>query len=114
MAHRGASYIAPENTLIAFKKAIALGADGIELDVHLSADGIPVVMHDETLDRTTNGKGLIKYYNVCDLESLDAGGWFSDDYAGEAVPTLEQVLKLISDTDMVLNVEMKMGGFFYP
>ena len=76
IAHRGASGLAPENTLAAFKLASALGAQGIELDAHLSADGKPVVIHDSRLNRTTDGKGQVAKFTAADLQSLDAGSWF--------------------------------------
>ena len=83
IAHRGASLQAPENTMPAFRRAIELGADGIELDVHMSADGYLAVIHDETLDRTSNGKGLVKDRTLAELKSLDFGSWFSGDFKGE-------------------------------
>ena len=91
-AHRGASASAPENTLAAFRAAEAAGAAGIELDVHLSADGVPVVIHDETVDRTTDGHGPVAALTLCRLRQLDAGRWFAPAFAGEALPTLEEIL----------------------
>src|SRR5436190_20563712 len=76
IAHRGASGFAPENTLAAFKFALALGADGVELDVQLSADGHPVVIHDSRVNRTTNGTGAVSRLTLDQLQSLDAGSWF--------------------------------------
>lgn len=105
-AHRGASAEAPENTLAAFRRAVEVGADGIELDVHLSADGIPVVIHDETLERTTDGTGPIAAWSVGELRALDAGSWFDGHFAGEAVPTLEETLRLLSGR-LRLNLEVK-------
>lgn len=107
IAHRGASQQAPENTLIAFRKAKADGAHWIEFDVMLSADDEVVVIHDETLERTTNGKG-----NVCDmsldkLQTLDAGSWFSAEFAGEKIPTLRAVIELIEEHRLLANVEIK-------
>lgn len=113
LAHRGASGYAPENTMSAFKKAIEMGADGIELDVHLSKDGHLVVIHDEMLDRTTNGKGMVMNLTLEELKQLDAGSWFSDEFKGEKIPTLEEVLKLIHNTSMILNVEIKAGYRLY-
>jgi glycerophosphoryl diester phosphodiesterase len=105
-AHRGASAVAPENTMVAFRAAEAAGAGGIELDVHLSRDGVPVVIHDETVDRTTDGHGRISELSLVQLRQLDAGGWFSPPFAGEAVPTLEAVFAWAGDR-LRLNVEIK-------
>lgn len=105
-AHRGASAEAPENTLAAFRRAVEVGADGIELDVHLSADGIPVVIHDETLERTTDGTGPVAAWSSGRLQALDAGSWFDEHFAGEAVPTLEETLRLLSGR-LRLNLEVK-------
>jgi glycerophosphoryl diester phosphodiesterase len=105
-AHRGASVEAPENTLAAFAAAEAAGADGIELDVHLSRDGVPVVIHDATVDRTTNGRGAVDRLRLDDLRRLDAGSWFSPQFAGEPVPTLEEVLNW-AEGRLRLNLEVK-------
>lgn len=105
-AHRGASAVAPENTLAAFTAALEAGADGIELDVHLTRDGVPVVMHDETVDRTTNGSGRIRDLSHAEINTLDAGAWFGPDWRGEKVPTLEDVLDGFADR-LKLNVEVK-------
>jgi glycerophosphoryl diester phosphodiesterase len=105
-AHRGASGLAPENTLAAFSLAEQLGADGIELDVHLSRDGVPVVMHDETVDRTTDYRGAIADFSLSTLQTLDAGRWFDRKFAGEPVPTLAEVLSW-ADNRLRLNIEIK-------
>lgn len=105
-AHRGASARAPENTLAAFDLAREDGADGIELDVHLSRDGIPVVIHDETLERTTNGRGAVSSLRASELRRLDAGRWFAPAFAGERIPLLSEVLAWAGE-DMPLNVELK-------
>jgi len=107
-AHRGASAAAPENTLAAFRAAEDAGADGIELDVHLSRDGVPVVIHDETVDRTTDGHGRISSMSVGQLQQLDAGSWFSPAFSGEKVPTLEEVFSWAADR-LRFNVEIKAG-----
>lgn len=91
IAHRGASDEAPENTLAAFERADRLDAD-IEFDVQLSADGVPVVIHDETLDRTTSGRGRVSEHTLRELRALDAGGWFSPRFRGERIPTLLETL----------------------
>ncbi|MFO7984000.1 MAG: glycerophosphodiester phosphodiesterase family protein [Desulfuromonadales bacterium] len=105
-AHRGASAVAPENTIAAFAEAETAGADGIELDVHLSRDGVPVVIHDETLRRTTDGSGLVADFPVAELQRLDAGSWFAPEFAGEAIPTLEEVLDWAAGR-LRINVEIK-------
>jgi len=106
IAHRGFSGTAPENTLIAFQKGIEVGSDMIELDVHLSRDGEIVVIHDETLDRTTNGKGLVVDHTLKELKRLDAGSSFGPQFAGEKIPTLKEVLELAKGRGLV-NIEIK-------
>lgn len=105
-AHRGASRVAPENTLSAFAAALESGADGLELDIHLSRDGVPVVIHDETLERTTDGRGAVVAVTLPQLQKLDAGSWFSAAFAGEAIPTLAEVLKIFGG-QLRLNLELK-------
>jgi glycerophosphoryl diester phosphodiesterase len=92
MGHRGAMGTAPENTMASFKQAVELGVEAIELDVHLSKDGKVVVIHDETVDRTTNGSGEVAELTLAELQALDAGSWFDPKFAGERIPTLEEVL----------------------
>ncbi len=92
VAHRGASGYAPENTFAAFDKAVQMGADYIELDVHRSKDGELVVIHDSTVDRTTDGSGKVGELTVEELRALDAGSWMGDAFAGETIPTLDEVL----------------------
>jgi glycerophosphoryl diester phosphodiesterase len=99
-AHRGARGHAPENTLLAFQLAFALGADGIECDVQRSADGALVVIHDDTLDRTTNGKGRVAAWDLAALRALDAG-------QGQRIPTLSEVLDLACDSGRQVNLEVK-------
>ncbi|HBB29774.1 MAG TPA: hypothetical protein DC000_11135, partial [Clostridiales bacterium] len=101
-AHRGASGYYPENTISSFEGAIKQSADGIELDVHLSKDGYLIVCHDETLNRTTNGKGFIKQYDLYELKQLDAGSWYDKKFKGEKIPLLEEVIDLIKGTKMEL------------
>jgi glycerophosphoryl diester phosphodiesterase len=114
IAHRGASSEAPENTLAAFKQGLEIGADGFEFDVHMSKDGELVVIHDETVDRTTNGSGWIKDMTLSELKALDAGSWFDCSFNKEKIPTLKQVLELISDKSELINIELKSGLVIYP
>jgi glycerophosphoryl diester phosphodiesterase len=104
IAHRGASGTAPENTLAAFRRAVDVGAPMIELDVQLTRDAQVVVLHDDTLDRTTNGRGPAARHTLASLRELDAGAWFDDRFAGERVPTLAEVLAAIP---IAVNVELK-------
>ena len=105
-AHRGFSSHAPENTIPAFLKAVEIGANGIELDVQLSADGEIVVFHDSTLDRTTNGTGKVSESLLSSLKKLDAGSWFSNDYKDVNIPTLQEVFNEIPD-NFLINIELK-------
>ncbi|MDP2952502.1 MAG: glycerophosphodiester phosphodiesterase family protein, partial [Chloroflexota bacterium] len=98
--------MAPENTLASFQKAREMGADGVELDVMLCADGEVVVSHDYTVERTTDGQGRIADLPLATLKALDAGVWFSPLFAGERMPTLREVLAWAGQ-DMVLNIELK-------
>ncbi len=108
-AHRGASGRAPENTLAAFAAAESDGADGIELDVHLSRDGVPVVIHDETLDRTTDGQGPVGRHSLAELQRLDAGSWFAPAFAGEPLPALAAVCGWAEDR-LRINIEIKTAA----
>ncbi|WBL12936.1 glycerophosphodiester phosphodiesterase [Sutcliffiella sp. NC1] len=108
-AHRGAAGTHPENTMIAFQEALRVGADGVELDVHLTKDNVPVVIHDETVNRTTNGSGWIKEYYYDDLRKLDAGSWFDEEFTGCTIPSLEEVLQWIAKTSLQINIELKNG-----
>jgi len=108
IAHRGASAAAPPNTLAAFRRAAELGADGVELDVHLSADGVPVVIHDFTVDATTDGTGPVAGLTLAQLKQLDAGSTFDPAFAGERIPTLEEVLEM--EERLFINVELKATG----
>jgi glycerophosphoryl diester phosphodiesterase len=104
-AHRGASAYAPENTLAAFQRAVAQGADAIELDAKLSADGFAIAIHDETVDRTTDGMGRVKDLSLADLRSLDAGSSFSEKFHGERIPLLEEVFEAVG-RQVFINVEL--------
>lgn len=106
IAHRGASGRAPENTLASFEQAIAIGVDGIELDVHLTRDGQLVIIHDQNLARTTDGQGLVHEHTLAELKALDAGSWFGPAFAGERIPTLEEVLVRVAGR-VPLQVEIK-------
>ncbi len=111
VAHRGGAGLAPENTLAAFRKGLELGADFLELDVHLTQDGIPVVIHDPTIDRTTDGRGRVGSLTLEQMQAFNAaakfqGGWSSK----EAVPTLAQVLDLAKGTTARLEIEIKVGA----
>ena len=104
-AHRGASAHAPENTLAAFELALAQKADGIELDVKLSADGHVVVIHDPTVDRTTGAHGRVKDISLAELRSLGAGSFFSENFSSEKIPTLEEVFEAMGKR-IFINVEL--------
>lgn len=106
IAHRGFSSRAPENTLVAIREAIAIGADMVEIDVTLSSDGEIVVIHDETLDRTTNGSGPVSQHSLADLKKLDAGSWFDPWFENERIPTLSEVLTAVNGKILV-NIEIK-------
>jgi glycerophosphoryl diester phosphodiesterase len=113
IAHRGASADAPENTIAAFELALEQGADGIELDVHLSADEHPVVIHDFTLERTTDGAGPVSDRSVRELKRLDAGGWRDRRFRGQRVQTLQEVLERFRNRARFW-VELKGGSALYP
>ncbi len=106
LGHRGASHDAPQNTLAAFRLANEYGADGYELDVHLTKDGIPVVIHDFTVDKTTDGTGPVADFTLAELKRLDAGVKFSPRFAGERIPTLAEVFDVL-EPHSIVNVELK-------
>ncbi|MDF1489375.1 glycerophosphodiester phosphodiesterase [Tessaracoccus caeni] len=112
-AHRGATEFAPENTLSAFAKAIQLGAKGTELDVQRTRDGELVVIHDETVDRTSNGSGAIADLTFDEVRALDFSNGYAD-HAGVQIPTLREVLELLVPTNLQLNVELKDSIELYP
>ena len=109
IAHRGANSLAPENTISAFSAARDHGANGIEMDVKLTADGQVVVMHDQTVDRTTDGHGLLRNFRLDDLRRLDAGSWFDRAFAGEQVPTLDEVFATLKDS-ILYDIELTNYG----
>ena len=113
-AHRGAAGHRPENTMVSFARALELGATGIETDVQMTKDGELVLIHDETLDRTGGVSLWIKDLTLAEVKSQDVGSWFHEDYRGETVPTLEQLLELVKDTDTIVNLELKTGVVMYP
>ncbi|MFC4354045.1 glycerophosphodiester phosphodiesterase [Chryseomicrobium palamuruense] len=112
-AHRGCSGDYPENTLAAFRAARELPIEGIELDVHLSRDGELMVIHDESVDRTTDGSGFVKDMMSEELRMLDAGIWKGEAFANERIPFLSEVLELFKDTTHVVNIELKSDIFPY-
>jgi glycerophosphoryl diester phosphodiesterase len=112
IAHRGGSLEAPENTLAAFRHAIHVGAKYVELDVQLSSDGVPVVIHDDTLDRTTNGVGPVGAHTFGELRRLDAGSHFGPAFAGEPIPTLREVLDLCVDAGVGVVIELKSPNLY--
>jgi len=113
IAHRGGAKLAPENTIAAFKNAINIGVDMIEIDVHLSKDSEVIVIHDDALDRTTNGKGAIKDLTLEEIKKYDAGSWFNTTFKNEKVSTLAEVLNSINGQAKLL-IEIKSGDEKYP
>ncbi len=107
IGHRGAAGHAPENTLVAIRKAAALGARWVEFDVKLSGDDVPVLFHDDTLERTTSGRGPIAQCAAAGLANLDAGAWFGRAFAGEPVPTLDAAMAELAALAIGANVEIK-------
>src|SRR5438045_5079004 len=110
IAHRGAWGNSPENTMAAFKKAVALGASFIETDLQLSRDARFVASHDATVNRTTNGQGSVHELTLADLRKLDAGSWFGSEFAGERIPTLQEILEFAKKHDVVFYLELKPSG----
>ena len=106
IAHRGANASAPQNTIASFKRAVLLGCDGFENDVHLTKDGVVVVCHNYTIDETSNGKGYIKDMTFEQLRSYDFGSYFGEQYAGEKIPTLEEFLD-VAQAVRIINIEVK-------
>ncbi len=113
-AHRGACGYAPENTMPAFKLAIEMNADGIELDVHFSKDGKIMVVHDEKVDRTSNGQGLVTEYTYEELSHFDFGKKFAPEFKGTKIPTLDEVYELFAPTNLWVNVEIKTSDAAMP
>lgn len=107
IGHRGAKAYAPENTVESIKTAASLGVTWVELDVKLTRDNVPIIFHDEELDRCTNGTGLVAQTNYEDLRDLDAGSWFGDSFSNVRIPTLEEAVDAILKHDLGLNLEIK-------
>ncbi|MDP4089472.1 MAG: glycerophosphodiester phosphodiesterase [Bacillota bacterium] len=113
-AHRGASGYFPENTLIAFEKAIEMGCDAIETDVQMTRDGELVLIHDELVDRTTDGVGLVKNFSLKGLRELDAGTWHGSSPSLQHIPTAEELIILAKSQSININFELKTGIVIYP
>ena len=111
--HRGAAGLAPENTLAAIKAGLEQGVDRIEIDVHQTKDKHIVVMHDPSIDRTTNGTGMIKDMNFREIRKYSAGAWFGEEFKNEKVPTLNEVLNTVNGK-AILVIEIKEFGNYYP
>lgn len=115
IAHRGYRKIAPENTLPAFEQAIKYNADSLEMDLHISKDGQLIVIHDEKVDRTTDGEGLIKDMTVEQIKKLDAGSWFNPQFKGISIPTFEEFLDFVIEQNFTgeLLIELKTNKIDY-
>lgn len=113
IAHRGFKGKYPENTMLSFKKAIEVGADGIEFDVQLTKDNEVVIIHDETLDRTTDGKGYLKDYTLDEIKKLNASICFEKEFGFNDIPTLEEYFIMVGNEDIISNIELKNSIFPY-
>lgn len=109
-AHRGASAVAPENTMPAFIEALNQGADAIECDLQITRDGVPVVIHDDFLHRTTDGFGMVNELSFKELKKLDAGSWFHKKYTGVTIPSLAEVLEWLKTNQLGINIELKSAS----
>ena len=107
IAHRGGGLLAPENTLAAIRLARNMGFSGVEFDVKLTGDGVPVLMHDDTLERTTDGSGAVSDASYQDIAKLDAGGWFGYEFGGEPVPSFAVASALCREAGVWANIEIK-------
>lgn len=107
IGHRGAMAVAPENTIASFRRAAADGADWIEFDVRLSGDGVPIIFHDDTLERTSDGVGPVSSHALAALKALDAGRWFAPAFSGEPIPTFLETIILCRDLGLGMNIEIK-------
>lgn len=106
-SHRGLNTIAPENTMAAFKRSAEAGLSWIETDVDILADGTPIILHDTTLDRTTDRSGSFYGLVPADLDKIDAGSWFSPDFTGERIPTLTELVQFLNENKINANIELK-------
>ena len=113
-AHRGFSGKYPENTMLAFEKAVEIGVDGIAMDVHLTKDNVLVIIHDEDIKRTCDGEGLVRDMTYEELKKFDASATFRGVYGFSGIPTLREYFELVKDTDIITNIELKTGIFEYP
>lgn len=113
IAHRGFSGKYPENTMLAFKKAVEAGCDGIEIDVQLTKDGVAIICHDEKIDRTTNGTGFIKDYTYKQLLGFDAGIKYGKEFKCLTIPTLDEFLNYVKDKNLYIDIELKTGVILY-
>lgn len=107
IGHRGAAAYAPENTIEGIHTAADIGVKWVELDVKLTKDDVPILFHDDDLERTTNGHGLVAEITYEELKQLEAGSWFSDSFAGIKIPTLEEAIDALIERDLGLNLEIK-------
>ncbi len=107
IGHRGFPSVAPENTLASFQKAIDVGVDMVEFDVSMTRDRVPIILHDRTLNRTTTGEGRLRKLRWKSVKNMDAGSWFSSEFAGEKIPMLDEVL-LLTAGKVAFNIEIKM------
>jgi len=112
VGHRGAAALAPENTLAGINKAADLGIHWIEIDTQLTADGIPVIFHDETVDRCTNGSGKLASFTLNELKQFDAGSWFEAAFSNEKIPTLAETLQTCLEKELSINLEIKVHHGF--
>lgn len=107
IGHRGCAGYAPENTLEGIHTAADMGVEWVELDVKLTKDQVPIIFHDDTLERTTNGSGKVADFTLDDLRQLEAGSWFGESFSGLKIPTLEEALEVLIDRNLGLNLEIK-------
>lgn len=107
IGHRGAAGYAPENTIEAIHTAADMGIEWVELDVKITKDDIPIIFHDDTLERTSNGAGLVAHATYEDVKELDAGSWYGESFIGAAIPSLEDVIEVLIDRNLGLNLEIK-------
>ena len=112
-AHRGYSGKYPENTMLAFRKAAEVGIDGIELDVQLTRDGVPVIIHDEQVDRTTDGSGWVRDFTLEELQKLDASYIYTGKFGFNPIPTLREYMEFVHELPITTNIELKTGVFEY-